>query len=83
MLLYLPVQFQLEAMRMYTVEHTEQGIEVGWRRGEVPGNWATMAFCGQAGTPLNKFQCLLIWPYTCLLLLGSDMLDGLLFPLIS
>lgn len=56
MLLSLPVQFQLEAMYIYTVEHTEQGREVGWRRGEVPGNWATMAICGQAGTPLGDFN---------------------------
>ena len=36
----------------HTVGQTEQGREMSWRRREVPGNGASMAICGQAGTTL-------------------------------
>lgn len=40
----------------HTIEQTEQGREMGWGRGEVLGNWATMAICGQARAPLVDFN---------------------------
>lgn len=40
----------------HAIEQTEQGRETDRRRGQVLGNWATMAIGGQAGITLVDFN---------------------------